>query len=152
MRVLPIPDFPNYFITDTGEVRDKFGIKLSTWVGSGNNYERITLRNCHGKKTLLIHRLVAQSFVPNEDNLPEVDHKDNNRSHNHYTNLQWIAHNDNLVKAHAKHITICNPQGLPVIVYNLREFCRIHNLSHNRLYKIATGRMQGHCEGYTKWL
>ena len=43
------------------------------------------------RKQMLVHRLVAQAFIPNPLNLPEVDHKDKNRSNNHKDNLQWSS-------------------------------------------------------------
>lgn len=42
-----------------------------------------------------IHRLVAEYFIPNPDNLPEVDHIDTNPSNNMYTNLRWCTHAGN---------------------------------------------------------
>lgn len=40
-------------------------------------------------KHYLTHRLVAEVFVPNPDNLPEVDHKDENKDNNKYSNIVW---------------------------------------------------------------
>ena len=42
-----------------------------------------------------IHRLVAQSFIPNPNNLPEVNHKDENKLNNCVTNLEWCTHQYN---------------------------------------------------------
>lgn len=42
-----------------------------------------------------IHRLVAQAFIPNPDNLPEVNHKDGNKENNDYRNLEWVTPSDN---------------------------------------------------------
>ena len=52
-------------------------------------------------KSIPIHRLVAQAFVPNPSNLPEVNHKDFNRQNNSADNLEWCTHDDN-VKYSAK--------------------------------------------------
>ena len=46
----------------------------------------------HGlKKHFLVHRLVATAFVPNPDNLPEINHKDENPKNNHEDNLEWCT-------------------------------------------------------------
>ena len=42
-----------------------------------------------------IHRLVAEYFIPNPDNKPEVNHKDLNKQHNYYTNLEWVSRKEN---------------------------------------------------------
>ena len=43
-----------------------------------------------------LHRVVAELFIPNPENKPEIDHIDGNRFNNHYTNLQWVTHQENL--------------------------------------------------------
>lgn len=63
---------------------------------STDGYYLITLSvNCHNK-TIAIHRLVAQEFIPNPDNLPEVNHKDFDRKNNCVDNLEWCTHEDNV--------------------------------------------------------
>ena len=49
------------------------------------------------QKRFYIHRLVAEAYIPNPDNLPEVNHKDEIRSHNWINNLEWCdrGHNCN---------------------------------------------------------
>lgn len=51
----------------------------------------------HYLKTYTIHRLVAEVFIPNPDDLPCVNHKDENKHNNHIDNLEWCSHayNDN---------------------------------------------------------
>ena len=50
---------------------------------------------------LYAHRLVAQYFIPNPNNLPYVHHKDENKLNNHVSNLEWISSKDN-AKEHQK--------------------------------------------------
>lgn len=56
-----------------------------------------------GKNGMMLyaHRLVAQYFIPNPNNLPYVHHKDENKLNNHVSNLEWISSKDN-AKEHQK--------------------------------------------------
>ena len=54
-----------------------------------DRYQYVILCNCGLTKMYTIHRLVAQAFIPNPDNLPCVNHKDENPSNNCVDNLEW---------------------------------------------------------------
>lgn len=61
-----------------------------------NGYLNIELsKNCV-KKHHSIHRLVAEAFIPNPDNLPIVNHKDENPNNNHVSNLEWCTRSYNI--------------------------------------------------------
>lgn len=49
----------------------------------------------HVKRRFQVHRLVAKYFIPNPNNLPQVNHKDENKSNNCITNLEWCSNNYN---------------------------------------------------------
>lgn len=51
------------------------------------------------KTTKRIHRIVAELFISNENNLPIVNHKDMNKQNNHYLNLEWVSIKDNVKHA-----------------------------------------------------
>ena len=54
-----------------------------------SGYYIVHLYNNGFMKSKLLHRLVAQAFIPNPDNLPEVNHKDEDRTNNSVENLEW---------------------------------------------------------------
>lgn len=58
-------------------------------------YLSIELFKNKKSKRLLIHRLVAQAFIDNPDNLPVVNHKDENKQNNHANNLEWCTQSYN---------------------------------------------------------
>ena len=56
-----------------------------------DGYMCVTLRNNNLKKTMLIHRLVATSFIDNNSNYKIINHKDGNKFNNHFNNLEWCT-------------------------------------------------------------
>ena len=93
-----------YAITSCGKV---WSYKYKKFLKPGINkkgYLRICLCKDNEKKMYSIHKLVAQAYLPNPNNLPEVDHIDNCKTHNYVNNLQWITHKDNCRKSKNKPI------------------------------------------------
>lgn len=63
---------------------------------SNNGYYRVILVSDNKNKNFLIHRLVAKAFIPNPNNLPEINHIDGNKSNNIIDNLEWCNHSYNI--------------------------------------------------------
>lgn len=60
------------------------------------DYRKVVISK-HGKqKNFLVHRLVAEAFIPNPENKPEVNHIDGNPSNNNVKNLEWVTHSENV--------------------------------------------------------
>jgi hypothetical protein len=47
-------------------------------------------------KTILIHKIVAEAFIPNPEGKETVNHKDECKTNNHYTNLEWLTVGENV--------------------------------------------------------
>ena len=91
-----IKDYPNYFINENGECKSNHVSKPIKPRTAGKGYLCYQLRNQNGGKNKYIHRLVAETFIPNPDNLPIVDHIDGNKKNNHVSNLRWVTNFQNL--------------------------------------------------------
>ena len=61
-----------------------------------DGYPQITVGKTGNRRTYAVHRMVAEAFIPNPDNLPEVNHIDCNRANNNVENLEWCTHLDNV--------------------------------------------------------
>ena len=60
--------------------------------GKDKNGYLFVILTCNGKrKMFLVHRLIAQTFILNPDNLPQVNHKDEDKSNNRVENLEWCT-------------------------------------------------------------
>lgn len=85
-----ISDFPDYLISDSGIV---FSNKSNKEIkpASCNGYLIVGLVKDKKQHSCFIHRLVAKAFIPNPDNLPQVNHKDENKENNAVINLEWCT-------------------------------------------------------------
>lgn len=88
-----IEGFENYQVSTWGRVRSSKCI-LKPYENQ-KGYLKVGLRKdgkCHKKR---VSRLVAQAFIPNPDELPQVDHIDGNKQNNSVTNLRWVDNKTN---------------------------------------------------------
>lgn len=81
--------------------------RINNW-----GYEEVRLRKDNKTHTRFVHRLVAQSFLPNPDNKPYVNHKNGKKTDNRCENLEWVSHKENIQHAYDTGLIPRNKGGL----------------------------------------
>lgn len=82
-----------YWVSDQGRVKNRHNRILKPEIRQG--YYSVDLMKKSERKKCRIHRLVAQAFIPNPDNLPMINHKDENKLNNRASNLEWCTNTYN---------------------------------------------------------
>lgn len=90
-----------YFVRSDGKIfstknigRGKFHKELTQHLRY-DGYPIVTLGTNNHRVQKTVHRIIAETFIPNPNNLPEVDHIDNNKENNDVSNLRWITSFEN---------------------------------------------------------
>lgn len=86
-----IIDFPGYQVSNTDKIRNIKDFRLLGQQLNKAGYYTVILRRDLESYTCLVHRLVAIAFIPNPDNLPIVNHKDENTINPNVENLEWCT-------------------------------------------------------------
>ena len=161
----------NYEVSSHGRVRRiETGRVLTEKIGRFG-YLRVHLRSIDSKNGVnpLVHRLVAKAFIPNPDNLPQVNHKDGNKRNNAVGNLEWVTAKGNFEHALSAGL---RKSSVGSTNYNaklddatVREVVRLYregmghtqiarilgNVKPPAIYKITTGRHWAHLGLITPW-
>lgn len=93
-------EFP-YLIDKCGNIYSDYTKRLLTPVLGNNGYMKVTLRHNKKSYTPSIHRIVAEAFIPNPNNLPIVNHIDCDKTNNHVDNLEWCTQQYNTIHAYS---------------------------------------------------
>lgn len=96
-KIITVRDI-NYIVSSDGKIYSanncgatKYHKEISQRPNA-DGYMQIKVGKTGDRRTYSVHRMVAEAFVPNPNNFPEVNHKDNNRSNNNADNLEWCTH------------------------------------------------------------
>ena len=127
--------------------------RICTLQNSWGNYSSLLFHKDGVVKCLLIHRLVAKMFVPNPNNLPEINHKDGNRKNARAENLEWCNRSYNIWHSYhvngrvqSNSVTVkCIENGITYPSFH--EAARSLGLDKTLVSKVARGR-QPQTKGY----
>ena len=152
----------NYRNTGKAELMNPFD--------NGRGYLQVLLYKNGKRKTCKVHRLVAETFLENPENLPEVNHKDENKKNNFVflnedgsvdkkrSNLEWKNHKDNINHGtHNERVAKANTNGIrskPVLQLSLtgdliREWpsvgeCGRNGFNHGAVCRCCNGKQKTH--------
>lgn len=103
-------DIPNYEglykVSNLGNVKSTYHNKILKPSADKYGYVRFSATKNKKQKTLRIHRLVAELFIPNLNNLPQVNHRDGNKLNCAKSNLEWCTDSFNKLHAYANGLMI----------------------------------------------
>lgn len=112
-------------------------------------YKQVILVKNGVRKRHLLHRLVAQVFIPNNENKPQVNHIDENKTNNNVSNLEWVTSKENINHGTRTERQIYTQRIIqksrPVICSNgviyrsTREASRLLGLDNGSLNKVLKG-------------
>lgn len=91
----------NLMVSNYGNIKDNNGNALKIYINNCG-YPVVFYNRNNKINTFLVHRLVAKAFIPNPDNLSDVNHIDEDKTNNHVSNLEWLSHRDNIIHSKNK--------------------------------------------------
>ena len=125
------PIYPQYTISKDGQVW-KNG-KLSSPQSHVRGYIKVWISDVNACR--FVHRLVAETYIPNPDNLPQINHIDRDKTNNNVSNLEWCDAQRNAEHSNSVVRKLKTPSGETIEVHNLTRWCRENNVPHSSLYK-----------------
>lgn len=105
---LSIQNYPKYEVSNTGFIRNAKTQRVLK-PRFGHEYDSVSLYNDSGRIDKLVHRAVAETFIPSDNRDLDVNHVDGNKHNNHIGNLEWCTRSENL--RHAYRTGLKKPSG-----------------------------------------
>ena len=144
-----VPNETDYEVSNHGRARNKKGKILKEFLTNG--YSAVGFKD--GGR--YVHRLVARLYCPRGEDHEQVNHKDCDRTNNHWSNLEWCTPSENCWhyvsqgRGAQKPYHLIDPEGNEHTGVNLNALCREHNLQQPNLKNVNNGRRRMH-KGWTR--
>lgn len=90
--------FERFEVSTDGQIRNAKTVRIYKTHINHEGYEQVcvSLGSRNKKKVFKIHKAIAETFIPNLDNKPVVNHKDGNKQNNYVANLEWTTTSENI--------------------------------------------------------
>lgn len=95
-----IARYPKYEVSTEGRVKNTCTGTVLVASNDSRGYPSVTIRASDGQHTKNVHRLVAETFLPNPENKRTVNHIDGNKRNNRISNLEWNTVSENVAHAY----------------------------------------------------
>lgn len=148
-----------YEVSDLGNVRS---LKSGRWRNEQRilipwkvcGYLRVQLTKDRIRKHIFVHRLVAEAFVPNPNNLETVNHRDEDKTNNSASNLEWMTRADNTAYSQpqlaARQVQQLDKQGNLLAVFpSAKEAQRVTEIAQSSICRCCNGKRK--FAGGFKW-
>lgn len=141
------PQDPRILVSNKGNV---VSFKRGAWTplkGSRSNRGYRQVGAGHHGSTQLVHRLVAETWIPNPNNYRDVNHINGNKDDNRVENLEWVTHSENLRHAYRTGLIKTTPVRIVEtgeIFESIRECARRIGCSEAHISNCLAGRRSGY--------
>ena len=146
----------HYQVSDKGRVRSlKYGKeRILKPERTHNGYLRVGLLKNRNRKMFMVHRLVGQAFLSNPHNLPQINHKDEDKTNNRVENLEWCDGKYNMNYG-TRTQRVTEKVSKTVLQYTktgefVKEWKSTHDIERNLGY--SKGNISSCCTGKLKWI
>ena len=135
-----------YEVSDLGRVKSLKYCKEKILKPQKDKYGYLQVCLCKDghTKQLLVHRLVADEFVPNPNNLETVNHKDEVKTNNTVSNLEWMSREDNVAYSANKSVQMFDKFTLELLATfpSITEAERVTGINHGNISKCCLGKLK----------
>lgn len=157
-----IKSFPGYWIYENGQIwsdKKKDFKKLTT---TPNGYLKVCLYKNNILYNFLVHRLVAEAFIPNPENKPCINHIDLDKTNNKVENLEWVSykennnhsnHNEKMGLSHEKPVIKINKNNKSKIEEygSIRKAAKSNNIKETNISAVCLRKPHYHTAGGYIW-
>ena len=167
-KYVKIEQYPGYYISSLGNVKNSAGKLLKPQKHRDGYIEYCLYKNSKGYR-VKAHRLVAMAFIPNPENLPQVNHIDENKENNYVNNLEWCTARYNMLygtrikrmmnnqgyknkRGSSRRIGVYNKENNTTTTFNSLKECGISTgISVKQIRNIISGRTK-HTYKFTSYV